>query len=339
MKNSIQPEVTSLAAPSRARVIAIGGVFPVAVAIVATILMVSWLPELPDPIAIHWSGAGADGFGEAVPFVFAPLVLTAMFSTFAVAWSWKPLPSGKLTWNQKFLQVTSVWFGIGLSVAFTASVALQRGIPDARDAPDVWPSLAIGAAIAFFLAAVAWFLLPASESVTSQGTEPRPIDVQGDERVSWSRSAKLSAAPLLVTGLAVLVALTIVVVTVTVSSNSLVFGAAIVAFVSVLALTNFWWRVSADRRGFIVKGLFGWPRRRIPLDRITEVAVVDIDPTREFGGWGWRWSGDGRSGIILRAGEGIEVTQSNGKRFVVTVDDAKTGAGVLAALLQKHTCH
>ena len=78
------------------------------------------------------------------------------------------------------------------------------------------------------------------------------------------------------------------------------------------------------------------PHKHIPLSDIRAVKVVDVHPTRDFGGWGWRWAGDGRSGIVLQVGPGIEVTQSSGRRFIVTVDDATTGAGVLAALIRRN---
>ena len=40
---------------------------------------------------------------------------------------------------------------------------------------------------------------------------------------------------------------------------------------------------------------------------------------------------DGRFGIVLRTGEGIEVTGENGRVMVVTIDDAATAAAVLSA--------
>lgn len=334
--NDIRPESTSQAPSSRARVVSIGGLLPVAIAVVATVLMLSWLPQLPNPIAVHWNGAGVDGFGPAIPFVFAPLAITAVFSVFAVAWSWKPLPSGRLTWNQKILLAASLWMAVLLGFAFTASIALQRGLADARTAPDVGPWLALGAGAGLVLAVAAWFLLPAGETVSEPGTEPKFVDVQGDERVSWSRSTRLGGAPLIVVALAILVALGTAAVSVLAVSDAVLISMIVLVVVGLLVLTNFWWRVSADRRGFIAKGLFGWPRKRIPLSEIRSVAVVDVHPTRDFGGWGWRWAGGGRSGIILRAGSGIEVTQSNGKRFIVTVADAATGAGVLVALLHQN---
>lgn len=62
-------------------------------------------------------------------------------------------------------------------------------------------------------------------------------------------------------------------------------------------------------------------------------AFRGVDRKGEFGGWGLRLSVDRRFGVVLRAGEAIEVTRANGKRFVVTVDDAGTGAALLEALI------
>ena len=55
----------------------------------------------------------------------------------------------------------------------------------------------------------------------------------------------------------------------------------------------------------------------------------------EFGGWGLRLSVEGRFGVVLRQGEAIEVTRANGRRFLVTVDDAATGAALLQALIAR----
>ena len=89
------------------------------------------------------------------------------------------------------------------------------------------------------------------------------------------------------------------------------------------------WRVRADRRGFSVRGALGWPRVSIPATDIAAVRVVDVDPTADFGGWGWRWGSGRRTGIIMRRGAAIEVTRRDGRRLVVTVDDADNAAAVL----------
>jgi hypothetical protein len=91
------------------------------------------------------------------------------------------------------------------------------------------------------------------------------------------------------------------------------------------------WRVRVDAAGLTVRSLpFGWPRRRIRLDQIDAVKTVQVTPIAEFGGWGWRWGAAG-SGVVVREGQGILVVLRDGRRFTVTVDDAETGAALLAA--------
>lgn len=334
-----EPNSSARANFSRTRVVLIGGIIPVVLAATATILMISWLPLLPNPIAVHWSGAGADGFGPAIPFIVTPAIITLLFSAFAVAWSWRLTATGQLGWNQKGVLVTGVWLATLLSIGFGSSIALQRGLADAHKASDAGPSLAAGAGIGLALAAVAWFLLPPGESIEEHGAPANPIDVRGEERISWSHAARFGNTALLIVALAVAVALGAVVFASVESTTIPVFGFVVVGLVSALVVTNTWWRVSADRRGFTVRSIAGWPMKRIPLAEIRTVEIIDVDPPRDFGGYGWRWSGKGRSGVVLRRGEGIEVTAASGKRFVVTVDDAATGAGVLAALLKQNSAH
>jgi hypothetical protein len=213
------------------------------------------------------------------------------------------------------------------------SVAIQRGLTDAHDAPDVGPLLALGAGIGLVLAVAGWFLLPPGESTEETGSAPRPFEVEGGERVSWTRTARLGNAALaVVLGSFVLVVGAFVLVLVS-GRGGLWFAVAVLVAVSIIVATNTWWRVVADRRGLLVRGALGWPRRQIRLDDIRSVRIVEVNPTRDFGGWGWRWGGKGRTGVILRAGTGVEVTRSNDKRFVVTVDDAETCAAVLGALI------
>lgn len=321
---------------TRARAVALGAGVPIVIALVTTAFTLSWLPQLPDPIAVHWSGAGPDGFGPALPFILLPLGITVVFSVFVALWSWRPAPSGVLTWNQKFLVATSLWLAMLLNIGFAALAAVQRGLTDAHDAPDVWPVFAIAAGAGLVLAVVGWFLLPPAAKADEAGTSPRPVDIQGQERVSWSRSARLGNVALAAITLTLAVAIGAVVAATFASRGASVFGVVVLVLVVFLVVTNTWWRVSADHRGFIARGVFGWPRKRIPLDDIRSVQVVEVHPSRDFGGWGWRWAGQGRSGIILRAGKGIEVTQTSGKHFVVTVDDAAIGAGALAALIAQH---
>ena len=87
--------------------------------------------------------------------------------------------------------------------------------------------------------------------------------------------------------------------------------------------------------GLRVRSIAGLPRFSVALADVEGVAVVRVDPTAEFGGWGFRLGLDGRFGIVLRAGDAIQVERRRGRTLVVTVDDAATGAGLLSALADR----
>ena len=98
----------------------------------------------------------------------------------------------------------------------------------------------------------------------------------------------------------------------------------------VLALTTTTFRVRVDASGLTTVSPAGFPRFTVPLSEVRSVAVTDVNPLGEFGGYGLRWT-PGGFGVVLRRGPAIDVTRTSGKRFVVTVEDAARGAALLRA--------
>jgi hypothetical protein len=104
-------------------------------------------------------------------------------------------------------------------------------------------------------------------------------------------------------------------------------GAAIVGFMS-----N---RVEVGAAGLAVQsGVFPFLHVRFPLEQIRQADAIDVNPWR-WGGWGYRGSVRvfRRAAWILHKGEGIKLDLVGGGWFVVTVDDAATGAAELNQLL------
>jgi hypothetical protein len=64
-------------------------------------------------------------------------------------------------------------------------------------------------------------------------------------------------------------------------------------------------------------------------------AAVEVSAFGEYGGWGVRFGRSGNWGVITRAGSAIEVQRRSGANFVVTVDDAATGAGLPTSLASR----
>lgn len=322
-------DVTARARATRGRAIMIGAVVPIIVAALAAVITASWIPELPDPVAVHWWGDAPDSFGNAWLFILTPLLVCGLFGVFVAATSAKPTAAGLLGAAQKFVLVASVWMSGLLSVGLGGTLWAQRGLDDAAAASGgaVW--MLWGVLAGFALAVPAWFLLPPADKTIGTGETPEPIGLAPTELVSWSRTATTGrGASALIVGVFVL---QFVIALVLAANGEPGWPMLLLVAVVLLVLVGvmFRWQVTADRRGLTVRSALGWPRTTIPVHEITDVAIVEVQPMAEFGGWGWRHGVDGRSGVVVRTGAAIQVTRANGKRFVVTVDDAATGAAVL----------
>src|SRR5690606_40946001 len=57
----------------------LGAGLPLLVTVVAVGLQLSWWGDLPDPIAVHWTGSTVDGFGSKVMVPWATAILALVF--------------------------------------------------------------------------------------------------------------------------------------------------------------------------------------------------------------------------------------------------------------------
>lgn len=322
----------SRAAWMRTAVVALVG--PLLVSLVAGAILLTWLPDLPDPVAAHWAGDGRpDGFaspalviglfgvlGVLVPVLLGGIVLSTLRSAGPSA-------------TQKLLAVVSVWVAIVLAGAALGSLGLQRGAADAAAAGSPLPALAATAALATAVAAGCWFILPPTAPQSDRSLElPEQPSLTPTERAAWRAVATLGRG-MLATLVAVVVGLAAVAVIVVVIAPAEGWPVTIVPLaLLLLLLSTAVWRVRVDARGLSVRSALGWPAYRIALDDIVEVRAVTVQPLVDFGGWGLRHAPGRRFGVVLAEGSAIEVERRNGRRFLVTVTDAETGAALLRAL-------
>jgi len=306
-------------------------VLPLLVGLVAVAVQLAWLPELPEQIVVHWGPDGPDGYGP----VWSTTVLTAsvilgLVVMFAAILS---IPRGAApTAIHKFLAVTSLAVSLLLGVGVTATLGIQRGLDDLSQVPDITPWMLVAFLAALVAGVVAWFLLPKAVTPVTDPQEAAPLRLSPGERSVWIADTRLSGSAFVVIMLTVGLALVATVFAVVVSDGQ----GWPVLFVPLLLLVvcgaGIAWRVRVDPAGITVRSRpFGWPRTSIPASEIAAVQTSQVDPLAEFGGWGWRWAPGRNFGVISRGGEAIEVTRRDGRRFTVTVDDAETGAALLAA--------
>ena len=148
----------------------------------------------------------------------------------------------------------------------------------------------------------------------------------GTGRAAWTGRAHLAWwLPLVLIAIGVILA---------VSARSLV-GAIPAALLLLVYLAFGWIKVTVDVRGLQIRyGVLPRPVTSVPLGDIRRVERIDLAPL-EWGGWGYRGSRKafGRAAVVLRSGDAIKLQLTDGSEFAVTVDDAATGAALLAGLL------
>ncbi|GAA1808495.1 DUF1648 domain-containing protein [Agromyces neolithicus] len=323
---------------ARRRYVVVGVVLPIVITLIAVVLMLVWLPEVPATVATHWSGDGPDGFAPAwaVPLIAAALGagLTALLAVMVL------VPSRDGAWGATSRLLGAVMLGTSvlLAVTLTWSFGMQRGLADPHDAPNVLVPLAVGAGAGLLAGVAGWFAQP--NVVTSGASGPAAqavgaVSLAPGERVVWARTTTMSGVAMLaVTAGIIALALGTIVLSATGSDSWwIMLGATLM--VLVLACATFAFRVRVDRAGLTVRSSIGVPRFRIPLGEIAQAGVTTVQPTAEFGGWGIRIGLDGRFGVVLHAGEALQVARRSGRVFVVTVDDAATAAALLEALAER----
>lgn len=325
------------------------GVFiPLILLALSAIVVLAWLPELPESVGIHWSGdGGPDGFAPQGMLFSTPILGAVLVVLFAVmAWFAHRLPGADRgvpagvpapRWSPtaRFLGAINLGLGAFMALLTVATAGLQRGLADAADAPDITPWTVAGFGVLAVGTVIGWVLQPSVPTNTSP-VAATGIPVADAERLAWFGRATMARTGVVVLGVSTLVLLGATVFVIARAAEDGWGTAWLLVALSVLMpvviCCMFAFRVRIDRRGLRVRSFLGWPNTRIPLDDIAKVEVVDINPLAEFGGWGWRIGLDGRRGVVLRTGEALQVTRGSGRVFVVTVDGAAEAGSVLQAL-------
>ena len=320
----------------RIRVVVIAGVVPVVIAAAGIITMLSFT-DLPDPIAVHWGATGvADGFGTlpGIAAVFGVSVL--LFAALVTVSMVRLRATAHGSAQPRFLVGMSVWFAALLTGVLVGSVAIQRGLEDAADSPSVLPVLGVAFGVATGLALIAGLLAPKPLALGESDAHEPSLDLAPDERAVFTRTIPPTRAAVVAFGVAAVLVVAAVVIVAVVGRPALFLAIAIPAFICVLAFASLNWRMRISRSGLFLRAAGGFPRFTVPIEEITGASVVDVQALAEFGGWGVRFGKGGRTGVILRSGEALEVARTSGRALVVTVDDAATAAALVNGLVQRH---
>ncbi|MEV4276401.1 hypothetical protein [Actinoplanes xinjiangensis] len=288
-----------------------------------------WSDRLPDPLPSHWDFAGRVDDTTGVDAMVTMLLVVAAV----------PLVAALVTVLAPGLRGRARRAVIGIAGAVTAgtaaiwlmTVALSLDVATAAEVPS--PSWHI---MVLLLGAAGWGALVARACGTvpeePAATGPPPadlarLDLAPGQRAVWSETPPMPRAAWIA-----LVPLLVIAVVLAVGVNAWVAAPLLVGAVAVLLMMRT--RFTVDARGVTVGfGPWGRPRVRIPMREIVSAAPTTVH-VFEWGGWGYRYSLDGRGrGLILRGGPGVRLELSSGRCFVATVRDPETVSALVNSLL------
>lgn len=318
-----------------ARFAAVAIVGPLLLTAIALVLQLTWLPDVPSRIATHWGPSGPDEFGPA----WTSLVLTAVLGigmpALIAALTLPSLLRGARGWAFRFMGGFALGMTAYLDVLASWLLWHQRGLADAADAGGgagiVFASMGIG----LLLGIAGFFAQPRQTSPAPALAEAAPMDLAAQERAVWMRSTSLRGAMklLLAVPMAVLLGL-LVWIYIDGGLVAMIVPGIVLVIVALAGASNAVWHVRVDETGLSVASALGWPQFRVAAAEVESAGASPVEGFSEFGGYGIRWR-PGAMGVVLRSGDALRVTKTDGKQFVVTVDDAATAASLLEAYARR----
>lgn len=285
----------------------------------SVLLFVLASSNLPSEVAIHWNGSGvADGSAPrwAILAVAAGVALLGLLLSLQFRIASEP--------SMEAFAIVGMLGALGFAITLI-SVISNWGVEDWTEASSLSVWFIVGVfvfpLIGLFVGIVIGRALYPIKDLGKPADGDRPsTKLSVGERVSWVGRARVKWMAMVFVAVAVLFLF--------------VFpGLPVWVFLAVAGLGVIFSNVEANvtNDGLRVR-LGGIPVRKIPIDDISSARSMELEPL-EWGGWGYRVT-PGRTAIVLRRGEALEVTMKNGRRFAMTVDDALAGAALINGLTE-----
>lgn len=305
---------------------------------VFTVLVTGWLPRLSEKIATHWGIDGKPNDFQSPWFlvvlisilvlVFVVIGLVVSFGGIKRDFFFKPL-----VWSNAFVIGMSVW----LSISMAGSVYIQLD----RDPASVWvtellPWMGYGIIAGAGLALVYGFSVQrfTDEYTRSPASTPM-LPIAENAHGFWITKLMAPAYFRWFIYLALMAALVLALFLLwDIWVSILLFVTTFVVAAGALTLN---WSIIISEKGFSAISSLGVWRINIPIEKVVNASVAYVEPFSDFGGYGLRLNPSmSMFGIVLKKGDALVIERSDKKRaFVVTVDDAETGAGLLNAYVAR----
>ncbi|QYF74012.1 hypothetical protein [Cryobacterium sp. PAMC25264] len=286
--------------------------------------LAAWRNLLPTDLPRQW---GSDGVSSTWPTGVAIALLTLISLGSAITATIALRPGAARSRRTTFLWAG---FAAGLACGAWLLVAGSTISAGANAEPEVgaWPLLLMvlmGYGLIPFLIAHRWVDdAPQSPAVV--------VTIAPTETAAWITTVTVPLFALTSLALLITAAVLFFLAARNGTAGEDLWGAAVLAVISVPLLAFARLRISADWRGLkVVTGILGISLKSIPLTAIESVRTDILEPT-QWGGWGYRFM-PGKSAIILRAGAGIIINLTNGKQFALSLKAPEIPAAVLSTMI------
>lgn len=284
-------------------------------------------PDLPDPLAIRWTGDGGASFAPFGTYVGVGAALIIVVGWLGLV---QAVPLSRPVVMRRIMMGTGLFFTLFITSVLAAGLVGQAGLADARESRVDLTVLALGSGAALSLGVVIAFVYKADrqwsadddralEAAMAREVDP---DLVRDNVRLWVHARSSVFVMIAVASLfpAALIAIAVP-----------WLGLLLVLLAAVGAAFLFA-RVTADRRGLKVRLAGLVPVMDVPAGAISAASAADVKAA-DYGGWGYRHH-DGTAAMLVSSGPAVVVRRTDGQRLAVS-GGSQASAARLAEVLTR----
>jgi len=299
--------------------------FPLMLAAAFVVCALLIRADLPEPLAVRWSGAGAVDFAPfgAVVGVGAGLIVLVGWAVLLQA-----APLSRPAMMRRFMMGAGLAVSLFVTTVLAAVLVGQLGLADAREARVDVAVLAMGSGAALGLGVVMGFVFKEDErwSADDEWAVREALERELDPelaRDSVSLWVHARSSVFVMLGIATLFPAALLTVAVPWLAALLV-AAALLAAVFLVA------RIRVDRSGLRVFAAGFLRVMDVPAAAIESATPREVKAA-DYGGWGYRSHG-ATTAMLVSSGPAVVVDRSDGRRLAVSGGSATTADNVAQVL-------
>ncbi|MET4095155.1 hypothetical protein [Arthrobacter sp. UYCu712] len=299
--------------------------FPVMLAACFAICALLVRPDLPEPLAVRWTGDGAVDFApfEAVVGAGAALIVLIGWAVLVQA-----VPLSRPALMRRIMMGAGLSLVLFVTTVLAAALVGQLGLENARESRVDASVLALGSGAALSLGVVMGFVFKADERWSADDDrgmqEALRLELDpGLARDSVSLWVHARSSVFVMLGIATLLPAALVTIAVP-------WLAAVVVALALLAAAFLFVRVRVDRTGLRVFAAGFLRVMDVPAAAI-EAATPKEVKAADYGGWGYRSHG-GTTALLVSSGPAVVVDRSDGRKLAVSGGSAASADHVAQVL-------